>query len=77
MPAAAALAAILLVSSASAALAQGAAARDTATLPKELVEALFGAFGGRVDIVPGRLPAGFPADLVPRGATVLGGIDYA
>lgn len=58
--------------------AEGQASVSTAMIPKELAEALLSAYGGPDDVVPqmiaGRVPEGFPSDLLPtQGARLLGG----
>ncbi len=62
---------------ASALLAVSSAAAQQETVPAELVRALLATparAGHTPEIVVGRVPQGFPAELVPGGARVLGGV---
>jgi hypothetical protein len=55
----------------------GAQRPDTSMVPRELANALVGfndPFGGRAEIVVGRVPADYVAALVPSNAQVLGGM---
>jgi hypothetical protein len=66
----------LVVLTAAPLAAQGA--RETVTLPRELLLALLGNANPRdsATLEVGRVPAAFPSQLAPAGVTMLGGVSY-
>jgi hypothetical protein len=53
--------------------------RDTTPIPRELATALVQGmfpFGDTTAITVGSVPTGFPSGLLPRSATLLGGVDF-